>query len=43
MNKIALVCVFSALDELYKAEQYEAIKRIIDKVLKEAESKKSDD
>ena len=43
MNRIEIVGLFSALDELCESEQYDAVKRIIKKVLREAESKQSDE
>jgi len=40
MNRIEIVGLFSALEELCELGQYEAVKKIIKKVLNEAESKK---
>ena len=40
MNRIEIIATFTALRELYEVGAHEGIKRVIDRVLEEAESKK---
>ena len=41
MNRIEIIGLFSALDKLCELEQHDAVREVVQKVLKEAESKKS--
>jgi len=39
MNRIEIVGLFSAIQELMEAKQYESVERIVGKVLREAENR----
>ena len=42
MNRLEIIATFTALQELYDVGAHEGMKRVIDKVLKEAETKSTE-
>jgi len=42
MNRLEIIATFTALRELYDAGAHEGVKRVIDKILEEAETKSKD-